>query len=253
MTKYDKSLRVPGVYAVVFLTDHGDEIYIGASRNSISCRISSHISCCKRGKHRNHRFQNLWDKYQKFEVRILKVCGRNDNIIREEQLFIDSIDSEIRINMGPVFVNPMLGKHHSKKTRQKISEGNQGKQVSDETCHKISKAKLGKPIKPCSEDRRQKISNALRGKPKSADWRHKLSEAKRGKKGHPQSEETRRKISEGKLGRNLGKHPSEETRRKLADAQRGKPAPNRGKSPTMESRRKMSDAQKRRWNQKKGI
>lgn len=85
----------------------------------------------------------------------------------------------------------MLGKHHSYKTRQKISRSNKGKKRkphSEETKLKLSKAKMGN-------------KHSL-GHKVSEEHRHKISEANKGKiswmKGKSHSEETKHKMSEAR-------------------------------------------------------
>ena len=70
--------------------------------------------------------------------------------------------------------HPMYGRHHSKETKQKISEANKGHKMSEETRQKMSKARKGKPVseetkielssKEYYEDIMNKISEKLKGK-----------------------------------------------------------------------------------------
>lgn len=78
-------------------------------------------------------------------------------------------------------VNPFLGKHHSEKTRRKMSENSawKGRHFSKDHRRKMSEARKGKSYPheghPLSEETRIKISEALKGKPKSEDHIHKQS------------------------------------------------------------------------------
>lgn len=127
--------------------------------------------------------------------------------------------------------NPMFGKTHSKKARQKISEA--AKNISSKTRHKMSIAKIGK-------------NSPMFGKTHSEKTKKKLSEV--GKKrvgdnnpffGKTHSEETKQKLSEAQKGKVLSK----ETRQKLSEA-------GKGKTHSEETKRKMSEAQKKRYSLK---
>ena len=133
------------------------KIYIG-STNNISSRFNNHRSKLNRGIHENNHLQNAWNKYgyDSFEFMALMVCSdseRNDC----EQMFMDLYDAQnhdfgynirdadahsvseetkqkIRENMpdmsgenNPMYGkkgedNPNYGRHHSEKSKQKISE-----------------------------------------------------------------------------------------------------------------------------------
>ena len=85
-----------------------------------------------------------------------------------------------------------IGRKLSSEHRNKISEGNLGHRVSEETRKKLSR--------PCLPETKEKIGKANKGKPNPhkgstlPEWQiKKISESK---KGHTVSSETRRKISE---------------------------------------------------------
>jgi hypothetical protein len=107
--------------------------------------------------------------------------------------------------------NALKGRTYSNEHRKKLSEGQKGKPKSFRTdTHKLnlSKALIGKPKKPMSEETKQKIRDFQKNKVFSAETKQKISEALKGRK---LSEETREKISEALTGRKL----SEETRQKM--------------------------------------
>lgn len=99
-------------------------------------------------------------------------------------------------------VSPMLGKHHSEETKQKISKVHKGKKLSDET--------------------KQKISNGLKGRQKNEETKKKLSEIMKTKpshwKGKTRTEENKNKISNTLKGHLV----SEETRLKISNTLKNK-------------------------------
>lgn len=120
---------------------------------------------------------------------------------------------------------PMLGKKHSKETRNKMSEKSSGE------------------------------NNVNFGKKASKETRKKMSDAKQGEKhnrgmlGKKHSEETKKIISEKGKGRVV----SEETKEKLRIANTGENSPRGflGKKHSEESNRKRSESLKATWARKK--
>ena len=92
-----------------------------------------------------------------------------------------------------------LGKNVSAETCKKMSEAHKGKHHSAETCKKIAEAHKGRQF---SAETRKKLSEANKGKSLSVETRKKLSEAHKGK--HC-SAETRKKISECHSGKHYPK------------------------------------------------
>lgn len=128
--------------------------------------------------------------------------------------------------------NPMYSKHHSGKTRKKMSEAASGeknywygKHRSDKTCKKMSEAQIGKHP---SKETREKISKAHTGKHLTAEHRTKIGRANTGKY---HSKESKRNMSKA----HMGIRPSEETRKKLREI-------NIGKHLSKETRKKISEA-----------
>ena len=88
----------------------------------------------------------------------------------------------------------MLGKHHSKETKERLSNLHKGKTISTETKSKMSLASKGKPK---TEKHKQHMHN-----PKSEEHKRKISQSKLGV---PRSEITKQKLRECKLGqKNVG-------------------------------------------------
>jgi group I intron endonuclease len=117
--------------------------------------------------------------------------------------------------------NHFFGKHHTDESIQKISEtslGRQpmlGKHFSKKTKQRMSKAQLGKHL---SNETKEKIGNGNRGKHPSDETRQKMSKAQLGKH---LSEKTKKLISKNSARFWQGKHLSEETKRKISETKRG--------------------------------
>ena len=92
-----------------------------------------------------------------------------------------------------------LGKNVSEETCEKMSEAHKGKNHSAETCKKIAEAHKGKHH---SAETRQKMSEAHKGKQLSAETRKKISEVHKGKN---HSAEARKKMSESHIGKHYPK------------------------------------------------
>lgn len=109
--------------------------------------------------------------------------------------------------------HPMYGKHHTEKTKRKMSEATKGKIFTKEHCRNISKALKGRKL---SEEHRKKVSESLKGKHRNFSEEHKrnISESSKGK---ILSEEHKRKISENHIGMKGKKH-SKETKMKIVQS-----------------------------------
>lgn len=245
--------------------------YIGSSVN-IQRRWKQHKSRLSLGIHHNAILQGAWNKYgeDNLEFKILLLCKRDDTL-KYEQAFLDKITPHY--NIAENVSAPMLGKTHTKKTREKLSkmmtgEGNHryGKKCSKETKRKMSKSHKGQVQwnagQHLSKEHKKKVSDALMGIPKSEKAKQNMRESwktrvhyNKGKhlsdehkkniseslKGYQKTEEHRRKLSENHAdvsGENhpmYGKRHSEETKRKMSAAQSGKKL-------SQEHRKKLSKA-----------
>jgi hypothetical protein len=101
--------------------------------------------------------------------------------------------------------NPFYGKHHTQKTKQKISEIHKGKIISEETKQKISEKLKGQKQYEMTDKIRKKISDTKKGcnspnkgKTFSENWKTNLSESHKGK---VLSEEIKQKMSEAQKRR----------------------------------------------------
>ena len=117
----------------------------------------------------------------------------------------------------------MNGRHHTKETKEKISNSKKGmiawnknKKLSITHINNLKISHLGHKVK---DETKNKISKTLKGikrGPMSEETKEKLSNSLKGRTGHMlgkhMTEETKEKIRQAKLG----KHYTEETKRKMS-------------------------------------
>lgn len=157
------------------------------------------------GKNKSKMIYAIWRICTGIRGKGMKVNNHTYEIIRKEFSNLDHL-------------RPMLGKHHTQATKDKISKAhkgllcgeknhNFGKPLSVETKDKISKAHKGKKLSNTTKD---KISKANLNKIVSIETKHKLSCAIKGKQnalGHHHSDESKDKMStckKGSLNPNFG-------------------------------------------------
>lgn len=203
-----------GVYQITCECDEKEKrIYIGSSKN-IEKRWKDHRKDLRRGKHRNIKFQQCWDKHgeKSFKFEILMLCVE-DQLLFWEQDFLDRycntfVDGKRQCKNESLNMNqyahkypskegenhPMFGKYHDDETRKKMSDSHKdenhylfGKHHSEETKRKLSKANKGKKH---TEVTRQKMSdmrkekccgerNGMYGKKHTEETKKKMRETKR--------------------------------------------------------------------------
>lgn len=172
------------IYMITNKTNN--KCYIGSAVNGRK-RKNDHINLLRNGKHYNDYLQKAFNKYgeEKFEFKTLQIINDKNNLISQEQYWMDVFRPEYNIapkagstlgvkcteearqknresNSGEK--NAMWGKHHSKKTRDKISlslKGKPGRKHTDETKEKISKKNKGRKL---SEQTKINISRSRLGK-----------------------------------------------------------------------------------------
>ena len=134
-----------------------------------------------------------------------------------------------------------VGTHHTISAKQKISQANHKRVISEETRKRMSESKKGKPSprKGChlSEEQKQKISVANKGRKHTDEAKQKISQASKHqtrKTGYHLSDEHREHISNGLKGKKKTKEHIEKVR--LA---------NTGRKFTDEHKRKLSESHKK--------
>ncbi len=122
------------------------KFYIGSvSSQSFKHRWNTHRRSLLANKHENPILQRAWNKYgsDSFIFQIIEIVKDKDIIYHRESFWLSQFKSKYKVfNIVPVGMNPMLGRKHTKKTKEKIK----------------AKRKLQPPI---SELGRKKISDSL--------------------------------------------------------------------------------------------
>jgi group I intron endonuclease len=173
--------KLCGIYKIENLIN-GD-MYIGQSINLIR-RKTKHFSELRNKKHRNKHLERAFHKYgeENFEFKILLYC-EPEELTYYEQSLVDLWNPEY--NICRECVTNSLGLKHTEEELLKMSIGNKGKTVSEESRKKMSEARIGKFCGdknhrfgiPVSEETKQKISKSLMGMKASEETKAKMSKA----------------------------------------------------------------------------
>lgn len=199
--------EISGIYCITNLENN--KKYYGQALN-VERRLNTHKWELMGNYHHNAHLQNSWNKYGKdaFKFDLVVAC-KVKYLDRLERLYIrvnNTMNNEFGYNKES---GGNKNKFASKETRRKIglskkgpNHPNFGKNLSKETCMRISKALTGNTLskkhrekisennahywlgKHLSKETRQKLSIAHTGKKMSAESRKKMSEAKKGSKCH---------------------------------------------------------------------
>jgi group I intron endonuclease len=173
-----------GIYKIQSLVKP-ERTYIGSSSN-IHKRWNSHLQLLRKGTHSNKRLQNHCNKYGYYDLQFsLLITCENDNLIQNEQFFIDSYNPWFNIRK---IADRCTGCHWK---------------LSEETKHKMSIAAMGHK-KNVGQKRtpefKKRQSERFKGRKKSQATIQKLITAGKSRK-HP--DEVKRKISESNKGRKI--------------------------------------------------
>jgi group I intron endonuclease len=213
-----------GIYKI---TSPSGKIYIGQSVD-INKRFTTYknLDCIKQ-----HILYKSLIKYgyenHKFEILIICNVDELNTYERYYQDLFSTIGKD-GMNLKLTQTNDKNG-YFSESIKNKISEANRKRIVTDETKRKIALSRTGKKL---SEEHKLKISLGGKGKKISDETREKISESQKGKKltkehcikisqskkGLKFSDEIRLKFSLAQKGRNH----SEETKNKISKAHKGK-------------------------------
>lgn len=180
--------------------------YIGQSID-VQKRKNDHLSALKRGAHPNNHLQRAWDNGDRFDFEIIEECLPED--LNDREIYwiavYDSFYNGYNQCEGGCST---LGRECSEETRRKISEGNKGKKMSEETIRKrtetlrkriaedpvfaaehhrkLSERMKGKPSwnkgVPCPEWKKKQVSEKLKGRYVSEEHKEKLRELYSGEK-----------------------------------------------------------------------
>ena len=248
--------KISGIYKITNIIN--DHCYIGFASN-ITKRKNEHFYNLKKGIHGNNYFQNAYDKYgiENFEFEIIQELENDKELLALMEIywiayynsFIDDrngynltrggegnsteISEKTRKKMSDSKKGNKysLGFKHSEEVRERMSNAQKGKVLSEEHKQKVAIANTGKTR---SEESRKRMSLAQKGKPKSEQAKKNAREARK-----PITDETREKMSESRKGRIV----SDETRQKLSQSLIGNTR-TLGYKHTEESKKKMSESRK---------
>lgn len=122
----------------------------------------------RKGKHDNEYLQRAWIKYgeRNFRFDVLETCDPSQ-CIAKEQYWMDALHAAVRAsgyNICPAAGSAMTGRRHSKKSREKMSRLQKGRDMTAVTAAAAKAAKGKKrPVEV-----REKIAAGHKGKKKSA-------------------------------------------------------------------------------------
>lgn len=148
-----------GVYQIRNVVSGG--VYIGSSQD-IPRRWRKHREALRRGAHGNSRLQRAWDKYGEnaFVFEVLLACPPN-NLLTQEQMYIDSGMCGQCYNLAPIAGAPMRGRKHSAATRAAMSAAKRLPRGPLSEEHKEILRRKAK-LRTHTPETRAKISAALR-------------------------------------------------------------------------------------------
>jgi group I intron endonuclease len=169
-----------GIY--MWKNSHNGNIYIGSAKN-IKRRLTSYYNINYLVKESSMYINRaiLKEGYSAFSLTILEYCDEK-KLIQREQYYIDLLNPDYNLCRT---AGSTLGKLHSEKTKENISETKKGtysgeanhfygKTHTDEAGQKMSEAKLGRKL---SEELKGKISTTMLGRKLTEDHKANLSAA----------------------------------------------------------------------------
>jgi hypothetical protein len=189
--------------------------------------------------------ENLeWEEACRIEKELISFYGRKDlgtGILRNltdggEGIVNLSEKSRGKISKANSGKNhPFFGKERSEETKKKISKANSGKKRTEETKKKMSEAQSGKKL---SEETKLKLSKASLGRKHTKEAIAKFSGKNHPMYGKKHTKESKEKMSKANSGENnprFGKNHSEETKKKISDMHKGKKLSERTKKKLSEA------------------
>lgn len=119
------------------------KVYIGSTTDK-ERRWCQHEWLLNNNQHPNDHLQRAWNKYgsSNFELSVLETIKDQGKLLDREQYYLDKKDPEY--NIANDAEAPMLGRHHTDKTRKKMSKSTSqnnpmyGKEHTGETKQKLS-------------------------------------------------------------------------------------------------------------------
>ena len=190
-----KNNNIPCVYKIII---DNDKFYIGGTIK-YQARMMKHLSDLRNNKSHCIKLQRAYNKYgkEKMHFEIIEIVNDLSNLADREKFWIDYYNYiEEGLNIALDTKMPMLGRKHSKKTKELMSKnnahtkGNLGKKFSEEIKEKISKSLKGRKSPHTSERMKEKWAKNRELKEAGLPY------DRNSFYGRQHSEETKRKISE---------------------------------------------------------
>jgi group I intron endonuclease len=173
-------------------------IYIGSAENLQKRIEMGHIAPLNRNQHpHNPPLQCAWNKHGpgSFVVWCLEVCKRQETKMIE-QIYLDFyrpfVDEFGGFNIAKDAISSSMGREVSEVTRAKISKANKGKKRSEEFRARMSKLNTGKRPSQETIEKRRKVCI---GKKRSEEVRNKMRK--------PKSEEAKLKMQKAQKTRSF--------------------------------------------------
>lgn len=152
-------MKIAGVYVIKNIAN--SKCYVGSS---IDCRSrrKDHLFRLRKGSHHNKEMQKEFRQFGEnaYQFSVLEKVENEEKLIELEQYYIDLMQPEYNIRIRADSNSGIVLGPHSKEWREKISLGQKGKTLSEETKSKISRAKIGKKL---TMQHRQHIGISCKG------------------------------------------------------------------------------------------
>lgn len=194
----DAYWRGTGIYRILNLKNLRP--YYGSTENNFWDRFRDHRGKASHGKHPNKELQADWDdEWFVFEIiEFSELRGAALKALEQEYIDLAVEDGDCVYNEAPANLSDNKGCTYDAEFRRKVSEGQMGHPVSEET-----KARISAGIKefyrnnPEALVRASEVRKGVKTGPRSPDFGRRQSERQRGV---PHSEARRKAMSEARSG-----------------------------------------------------
>jgi len=147
-------MKICGIYQIQSKIKP-ERIYIGSAIN-IRKRWIFHLWNLKKNIHNNQKLQRHYNKYGESDLVfiIVELCFP-EFLTAREQYYINKLKPYF--NICKIAGNPMLGRNHSEKTKEKLRIASTGRHHSEETKKNLRVAWEKRKLIPVSEKSKQKM------------------------------------------------------------------------------------------------
>jgi group I intron endonuclease len=214
--------KICGIYTITNLVN--GKIYLGQGID-INYRWKTHLMSLRKGRHRNIKLQNSWNKYgeDNFIYELLIEC--EELYLNSEEHYWSNLlyvhEDRYGYNIRPT--NPYGAHRHSEESKLRMSIASKGKnlgrKLSEDTKKKISESNKGNKISELNKEiARQKCIGKI-GINLSEEHKNKIRQSHIGKK---RSIESRKNMSLAQKGNGFGRKMSEDTKKKISDTMKNR-------------------------------